>query len=105
MAIVFIPTDPGYYAYRFICDRCKKQETNLYLYLLHVVNTKPTSQVGSTPTLILCRECHDSVEPELLSKGITGWDHLAHALVLAIGQSGFDDGEIKTLTGLLEPEN
>jgi hypothetical protein len=38
-----------------------------------------------------------------MSKGITGWDHLSRALLLALGQSGFGQDEMKTLKELLLP--
>lgn len=99
MAIVYVPRQAGHYTYRFACDRCGLEETNLDL--LHVVLSGLRSEERAAPTLLLCRACHNAVERDLASKGVTGWDHLSEALIFALGQSGFDDDEMKTLRGLL----
>jgi hypothetical protein len=102
MAILYVPTSPGNYAYRFACDRCGVQETNLDL--LHVVTSGVISEEHPVPAVTLCRKCHDSVERDFMAKGFSGWDHLSQALLLALGQSGFDDEEMKTLKELLTSE-
>lgn len=79
------------------------QETNLDL--LHVVVSGVASKDGTAPTLTLCRGCHDSIERDLISKNISGWDHFSKALFLAMGQSGFNDDEMKTLKELLASQS
>jgi hypothetical protein len=103
MAIIYVPTSPGHYAYAFACDRCGIQETNLDL--LHVVASGIVTEDKPSPTVTLCRKCHDAVEKAFRAEGFSGWDHLSQALLLALGRSGFDDGEMQTLKELLTPEH
>jgi hypothetical protein len=67
------------------------------VFLLCIVREGAQKQ-GKDHRELLCRACHDALEDDLIAKNISGWDHLSKALVLALGQLGYDEGEIRRST-------